>query len=243
MRTLIVVIISLLTGVLVAQTPINKSYPVSAGQKISFHFDYPELVKISTWDKNEISIEGVASINGGENDDAFELTQSVSGNTVAIGNRIKGMKELPHRITITRGAEKITFKSKEDYKQYCNEHGKNFNSTNFGVDIEIVLEIKVPKNMETKMESVYGMVEVLNFQGPLSVDATYGGVDVTIQEKTTGELIAETGYGQIYSNLDQKFTGSEFEDFHTIVSIKPGTGPKYSFESKYGNVYLRKPKI
>jgi len=231
---------SLFTGVLVGQTPVNKSYPVSAGQKIAFHFDYPELVKISTWDKNEISIEGVVSINGGENDDAFELIQSVSGNTINIENRIKGMKDLPHRVTITRGSEKITFKTKEDYKKYRDEHGKDFNTTNFGVDIEIVLEIKVPKNMETKLESVYGMVEVKNFQGPLSVDATYGGVDVAVQEKTTGELIAETGYGQIYTNLDQKFTGSEFEDFHTVVSIKPGTGPRYSFESKYGNVYLRK---
>ena len=240
MRTFIGIILSLFTGVLVAQTPVNKSYPVSAGQKIGFHFDYPELVKISTWDKNEISIEGVVSINGGENDEAFELTHSVSGNTINIENRIRGMKDLPHRITITRGAEKITFKSKEDYKKYRDEHGKDFNSTNFGVDIEIVLEIKVPKNMETKMEAVYGMVEVKNFQGPLSVDATYGGVDVAVQEKTTGELIAETGYGQIYTNLDQKFTGTEFEDFHTVVSIKPGTGPRYNIESKYGNVYLRK---
>jgi hypothetical protein len=65
-------------------------------------------------------------------------------------------------------------------------------------------------------------------------------VDVSVQEKTTGELTAETSYGQIYSNLDLKFTGSEFKDFHTVVSIKPGTGPKYNFESKYGNVYLRK---
>ena len=234
---------SLFTGVLVAQTPVTKSYPVSAGQKIVFHFDYPELVKISTWDKNEVSIEGVVSINNGESDDAFELSQSVSGNVMKIENRIRGLKDLPQRITITRGTEKITFKSKEDYKKYRDEHGKDFSNTNFGVDIDIVLEIKVPKNMETKLESVYGMVEVANFQGPLSVDATYGGVDVTVQEKTTGELIAETGYGQIYTNLEQKFTGSEFEDFHTVVSIKPGTGPKYSFESKYGNVYLRKPKI
>jgi len=240
MRTFIGIMISLFTGVLVAQTPVNKSYPVSAGQKISFHFDYPELVKISTWDKNEISIGGVVSINGGENDDAFELTHSVSGNVISIENKIKGMKDLPQRITVTRGAEKITFQSKAEYKKYRDEHGKDFNTTNFGVDIEIVLEIKVPKNMETKMESVYGMVEVKNFQGPLSVDATYGGVDVAVQEKTTGELVAETNYGEIYTNLEQKFTGSEFEDFHTVVSIKPGTGPKYSFESKYGNVYLRK---
>ena len=216
MKTIVGIMMSLFTGVLVAQTPVNKSYPVSAGQKILFHFDYPELVKVSTWEKNEISIEGVVSINGGENDDAFELSQSVSGNTINIENRIRGLKDLPHRVTITRGAEKITFRSQEEYKKYRDEHGKEFNLTNFGV---------------------------ANFQGPLSVDATYGGVDVTVQEKTTGELVAETGYGQIYSNLDQKFTGSEFEDFHTMVSIKPGSGPKYWFESKYGNVYLRKPKI
>lgn len=240
MKTLIVIFISLFTGALVAQTPVNKSYPVSSGQKISFRFDYPELVKISTWDKNEISIQGLVIINGGESDDAFALTQSVSGNTIRIENEIRNLKELPQRITIRRGAEKITFKTKADYRKYCEEHGKDFNTTNWGVDMEIVLEIKVPKSMETQLESIYGMVEVKNFQGPLSVDATYGGVDVAVQEKTTGELIAETGYGQIYTNLDMKFTGSEFEDFHTVVKVKPGTGPRYSFESKYGNVYLRK---
>jgi hypothetical protein len=87
---------------------------------------------------------------------------------------------------------------------------------------------------------VYGIVEVRGFNGPLSVEATYGGVDVALLERTTGELKAETNYGQIYSNLDLKFTGSEFEAFHTVISAKPGTGPRYNFESKYGNVYLRK---
>ena len=240
MRAAIVVIMSFATGVLVAQTPVAKSYPVSAGQKISFHFDYPELVKITTWDKNEISIEGTASINGGENDDAFVLSQSASGNVIRIENEIRNMKSLPHRITVIKGSDKIVFKNKADYRKYCDENGKDFNITSMGVDIDIVLEIKVPKNVETKLESVYGMVEVKNFYGPLSVDATYGGVDVAVQEKSTGELTAETGYGQIYTNLDQKFSGSEFEDFHTVVSIKPGTGPRYNFESKYGNVYLRK---
>jgi hypothetical protein len=228
------------TGVLVAQTPVNNTYPVASGQKISFRFDYPELVKISTWDKNEISIEGLVSINAGESDDAFELSQSVSGNTIRIENAIRNLKDLPHRITITRGNEKITFKTKADYKKYREENGGDFNMTNWGVDIDIVLEIKVPRGIETQLESIYGMVEVKNFYGPLSVDAKYGGVDVAVQEKTTGELIAETGYGQIFTNLEQKFTGSEYEDFRTMVSIKPGAGPRYSFESEYGNVYLRK---
>ena len=240
MRTITSIVLSFITGVVVAQTPVNKSFPASAGQKIFFHFDYPELVKISTWDKNEISITGMVSINAGENDDAFELTQSLNGNTIKIESRIKNLKSLPQRITVTRGSEKITFKTKADFKQYTEEHGEKFNTTSWGVDMEIVLEIKVPKNMETIIESVYGMVEVKSFQGPLSVDATYGGVDVAVQEKNIGELTAETGYGSIYSNLETKFTGSEFEDFHTVVSIKPGIGPRFNFESKYGNVYLRK---
>lgn len=240
MKAAVVILISLFTGVLAAQTPVNKVYPVTAGQKISLRFDYPELVKISTWDKNEISITGTVSINGGENDDAFELFQSTSGNMIYIENKIRNLKELPHRITVTNNGEKITFKTKADYQKYCEEHGRNFNQRSEGVDMDILLEVKVPRNIEAKLESVYGVVEVKNYTGPLTVEATYGGVDVTVQEKTMGELRAETNYGQIYSNLDLKFSGSEFRDFHTQVSAKLGSGPRYSFESKYGNVYLRK---
>jgi hypothetical protein len=240
MRTSISILLTLVTGVLLAQTPVNKTYPVTAGQKISFRFDYPELVKISTWDKNEILISGSVSINQGESDDAFELLSSNSGSLIYIENKIRNLKDLPKRITVTRGIEKLTFKSEADFKAYCKETGSDFNVKSWGVDMDILLEIKVPKNMETKLECVYGLAEVKSFSGPLSVEATYGGVDVSVQEKTTGELTAETSYGQIYSNLDLKFTGSEFKDFHTVVSIKPGTGPKYNFESKYGNVYLRK---
>jgi hypothetical protein len=47
-------------------------------------------------------------------------------------------------------------------------------------------------------------------------------------------------YGNIYTNFDFKFSGGEYGDFHTVVNAKPGNGPRYSFESKYGNVYLRK---
>ena len=108
-----------------------------------------------------------------------------------------------------------------------------------GVDIDITLEVKVPRNMITSVRSVYGMVEVRSFDGPIDVTSTYGGVDAALNAKTTGELSAETNYGTIYSNLDVKFTGEE-KNFHTFVTAKPGTGPKQTFESKYGNVYLRK---
>jgi hypothetical protein len=226
-----------------AQTPVNKVVPVKAGQKLSMKFDYPELVKVTTWDKNEISIEGTVSINLGENDEAFELITSTSDNTIKIENRIKDMKNIPHLVTIYDGAQKIVFRNKEEMKKYKAEHNiTSFNSISYGLDMDIILNIKVPRNMETKVESVYGMVEVKDFQGPLTVVATYGGVDAALAEQTVGEITAETNHGEIYSNLDAKFTGEPFRqgDFHTNVSAKPGKGPAYYFDSKYGNVYIRK---
>jgi hypothetical protein len=243
MKTNILLSILFLAQNVMAQTAVNRTIAVQAGQKINMHFDYPELISVSTWDKNEISIQGTVSINGGENDDAFELQNSISGNIVSIKNEIKDFKNLPHRITITNGAQKLIFKNKEELRKYQQANGKSTPDVmSTGVDMNIVLEIKVPRNMETRVESVYGMVEVKNFTGPISVDATYGGVDAALWERSTGELIAETNYGQIYTNLDVKFSSdkSKIEDFHTYVSVKPGTGPRYDFESKYGNVYLRK---
>jgi hypothetical protein len=226
-----------------AQTAINKTIPAQSGQTIFMHFDYPELIHVSTWDKNEIQITGTVSINTGENDDAFELLTSSSGGTITIRNEIKNLKSLPQRITIIDGTTKMVFKNKEELRKYESEHGKRSHDVqSWGVDMDILIDIKVPRNMQTRIESVYGMVEIKDFTGPLKVDATYGGVDAALNEKNTGEIIAETSYGEIYSNLDVKFGGedSRNEDFHTYVSAKPGSGPSYSFDSKYGNVYLRK---
>ena len=240
---IIILIVAMITPITeFAQTRLDKSIPVKAGQKINMHFDYPELIGVSTWERNEISIQGTISINNGENDDAFIFESSTSANTINISAIIKDLKHLPQRITIVRDGQKIMFKDKAELKKYQEENGKGYNTMSWGADIDIRLEIVVPKNIETRIESVYGIVEVKNFNGPLIVEATYGGVDASLTERATGEIIAETNYGEIYTNLDAKFGGEQFknQDFHTYVTAKPGTGPRYSFESKYGNVYLRK---
>jgi hypothetical protein len=244
MKAIIAVVLTALLAPIrdFAQTQINKSIAVSAGQNVLIHFDYPELVRVSTWDKNEVSIQGSVSINNGESDDAFELITSSSGNTVSIKNEIKNMKSIPHRITIVDGSQKITFKNKAELKKYQEQNGRQYDMMSSGVDMEIVLEIKVPRNVKTTVESVYGMVEIKDFNGPLNVEATYGGVDAALTERAIGIITAQTNYGEIYTNFDARFggNGATQGDFHTNVSAKPGAGPEYSFESKYGNVYIRK---
>jgi hypothetical protein len=223
-----------------AQTPINKTVPFTKGQTIRMKFDYPG-VKISTWEGNEIVIGGTVSINNGEHDDAFKINVKTSSNAIVITSEIENMDKIPHRITIHDGDQKIVFKNKAEWQKYQETHGRGTN-VNMGIDMDIKLEIKVPRNVETDVEVVYGMVEIPEFTGPLTVQATYGGVDASLTEKNIGELIAETNYGNIYTNLDMKVNqdNAREEDFHTLVRANLGTGPRYKFESPYGNVYLRK---
>lgn len=244
MKNILILLVFVATGV-VAQTTINKTIPVKAGQQLRLNFDYPDMVRLSTWDKNEISIQGKVSINGGESDDAFVLDIDAGGTTIYIKNEIRNMDDIPHRITIVRDGVKTVFKNEAEWKKYKKENGKgNFQMMNNGVDMDIELDIKVPVNMQTAAISVYGMVEVREFKAPLRVESTYGGVDAALTESAIGELIAETNYGHIYSDLNVKFDNDRYrdEDFHMYVSAKPGNGPSYRFESPYGNVYLRKAR-
>lgn len=243
MKRIFTILLSLLAVAGMAQTQVNKSIAVQPGQKIRMDFDYPELIKVTTWNKNEIQVTGEVSINGGENDDAFALELTTSGNEVQVQGRINNLKKLPHRVTIWHQGQKISFRTKEDYQKYADEHGRTYESMNWGTDFDIFLEIKVPENVDTQVLSTYGTIEIKNFNGPLVAESTYGGVDAALKEGKIGDLKAETNYGEIYTNFDIKSFNSDSReqgDFHTVVNMKPGSGPRYAFESKYGNVYLRK---
>jgi hypothetical protein len=241
MKNILMILLTMAAMSAMAQTRVSKSIPVKAGQTLNMRFEYPEL-KVVSWDKNEISIEADVNINGGESDDAFELKIEDLGNSISIRDEIKDLKKLPQRVTVNIDGQKMTFRNKAEWNKYREEHGSVSKWVNTGVDMDIEIVIKVPRNMDTRIVSVYGIVEVRDFAAPLSVEATYGGVDVSFSEANMGELVAETNYGNIYSNLDFKpdQKNSKEEDFHLYLAGTLGNGPRCRLESQYGNVYLRK---
>jgi len=185
------------------QTAIDKSFAINAGQKLVLKFDYPQLIRVTTWDKAGVAIRGSIEINSGENDNAFVIESSSSGKTLTIVSEVQDLKGLPKRYTITDEAgKKVMFKDVDDLKQYRSQHGQQYKNISMGVDIEIQLEVFVPRNTETEVIATYGTVEVRDFAGPILVEATYGGVDAAVDVAGTGELVAETDFGQIYSNLN-----------------------------------------
>ena len=110
MKAISSILLTLFTGVLLAQTPVNKTYPVTTGQKISFRFDYPELVKISTWDKNEISIVGTVSINGSH----LHLSISDSTGKMIGGHLMPGCKIYTTAEIVIQYSDKYEFTREKD---------------------------------------------------------------------------------------------------------------------------------
>lgn len=241
MRTVFIGLCCLIVTGATAQTKVSKTYPVKPGQKIQLDFDYPKVIRISTWDKNVISIEALVDINQGDNDTAFVIYNSIEGDKLSIRNEIKNMKNLPRIYTVTQGGQKTVFRSKEDYRAFIAQTGnQSGRSTSEGVDMQITMDIKVPANTQMNVNARYGIVELVNFRGPANINAIYGGIDVTIEPSSIGKLNVITRYGEIYTNLDLKLTAVEEKSFFSSITAEPGKGPAYILNSSYGNLYLRK---
>ncbi|RYD80500.1 MAG: hypothetical protein EOP55_02000 [Sphingobacteriales bacterium] len=222
-----------------SQTKITKSYPVAKGQKAEFRFDYPKVVRISTWDKNEISVEASVTINQGESNNAFSLVESTANGKVSISNKID-MESIPEAYYVVENGIKTRFNTKTDTDNYRKgKNGANNISYYQTKDMEITIDIKVPANVETDLASVYGMVELSNFDGPIKIDAKYGGIDASLNESKIGKLTLTNHFGKIYSNLNLKPTDQKEQNFFTSITAAPGKGPDYDISSNYGNIYLR----
>jgi hypothetical protein len=221
-----------------AQTSISKSYPTQSGQKINLKFDYP-IIKISTWIRNEVSVIAHVKINENENYSAFSLDEQIIDGVMTISGHIKDMDKLPRRYTIVRDGKKTIFKSKEEYLASQKKGG--IQQAYEDSDIDIVLEINMPEQAITDIESIYGIVEITNFNAPVTIDAKYGGIDATLVTEHTGNIKVTTRFGQLLTNLDLHLTDHVDRDFFHSITAEPGKGPSYNFTSTFGKIYLRKP--
>ncbi len=233
------------TGLTIAQRKIEQTIPVRSGQTIQMSFDDPELIKVHTWEKNEVLIRGDVSINRGEHDDAFEIVVTNTSEVVSLTSQLRDREKIPRRTLIRKGDQDYYFPTNDPrdpaIQKFLDENDGAYTFMSSGIIRDITLEIWVPQGVATSIKAKYGLVEITNFNAPLQVDAKYGGVDATVVAARTGDLTARTRYGEILTNLNVKFTPIDENRSWTEIKTAFGNGPAYVLESQYGKVYLRKP--
>jgi len=239
---------SLLTWLFVALVPciahsqvkINKLYPAKKGQAVSFEFDYPKNIRVSNWDKDEISVEASIIVDGVKADEVFTLTKSESNGRMLITNKIN-MAKVPRRFYAFENGVKVLFKTREEMNAFLKEKGKAVSANYESSDIDVVIDIKLPANTNTHITSVYGLVEVAGFEGPIKIDATYGGIDARLSQRAIGKLTMTNRFGKIYTDFKLKPEEIKEQQFYTAINTTLGKGASYDFNSSYGNIYLRNP--
>lgn len=231
------------------QTKIDKTIATKSGQNVSLDFTWPELIQVSSWDKNEIKVEALVSINQGQNDDAFKLEVDNVAGSIRVKSDIRGFEGLPKKIMIRAGGEEYFFNTDDrnspEVVRFLDEKGSNgYEYMNHGVIMDIKIVVYVPSNINLDIYSKYGLVEVNGYSGKLQVQSKFGGVDVKVPlAKNT--IKAGTKFGKKYTDLDQKFATLEYGDhpgkWDWVSCDINGGGVLQELKSEFGNIYIRKP--
>lgn len=186
------------TTLLPAQTQVNKSIPLGNAQQISLDFEFADVVFL-TWDRQEVQITGSASINNGENDDAFQVTSNTQNNGLTFKTMIKDWENLPQFTTVKKDGQTYYFKGKLNEEEIEKELGKGpVKWISHGVAKDIQLQIKVPAGVRLDIVSKYGNLKLQNCPNPLSVENTYGHIEASFGQG----LSAETKLHSTYSFVD-----------------------------------------
>lgn len=187
MRTIFIsVIVLLFVSVNYAQKSVEKTINTKSDQEVNFDFDRAD-VKISTWNKNKISISGTAKINNGEYDDAFTIKVKEIDGEWNISTFLKNEGDIPRMISMTKDG--VTTYRKVDKKKNMwdgwnnlSEQGEKYDNVNIGIITEIELEIKVPQNIAMNIKSKFGDIDIENFQGELYAKNTHGHINATFSK-------------------------------------------------------------
>lgn len=195
---------------------IKRTVAMEESTELALNFPYATDIRLSTARGNEIEIYVNASINSGENNEAYELLIARDGDRIMIGT---------------------------DRDQLDSFFRKNSGRQTNCYSTDIMVEIAVPSQMVVSVESISGnVVSELRTQ-PYAIKTISGDIDLTIPGELGAELIASTISGAMYADISLEHLDSK-EGLRQLVGEKVHAninqgGEKHRLETISGDVLLR----
>lgn len=233
-----------------AQKEISKTLEIGNAKRIELSHKYAQ-VKIKTWDKNYVEVKAHLDIYDDQYD-IFNLSLTKQGNIINLKSDldIENLKTPSKSVNIGKSG------SNED----CDED-MHVNGVRNGYQVMVDIEVFIPKSLEINVESTYGSVKAFDISEKINIQNTYADIDIIFEGLVTGSSLkstysnidvylpkaesarihADTGYGKIYSDLDNyKITNTSQYNFGQEAFITLGSGQKsLNLESGYQNIYIR----
>ncbi len=195
---------------------IKETIAMEGSTELALDFPYATDIRLSTAQGNEIEIYVNASINDGENNEAYELLIERDGDRILIGT--------------DRARLDSFFKKNSGRRTNC-------------YSTDIMVEVAVPDRMLVSVESISGNVTSELRTKPYAIKTISGDIDLTVPSGIGAELIASTISGAMYANvsldhLDDKEGLRQVVGEKVHAKINQG-GEPHRLETISGDVLLR----
>ena len=216
----------LASGEAFAQKIIRKSQPFRAGQQVDLQLKFADSIRISYWDKAEVSVLIAVEVNDGKLNDALVVETSANARKITVKTDFD--------------QELIRQGKRED----CPGNNQSYSDGDgYHVCSEINYEVYLPRRADLRVETINGNIFIREVAGPVYAKSISGFLDVSWPDGKGANVALKSITGELYSDLDIDF-GNKKEKNPIVGYLLEGTlnggGPDVRLESISNNIYLRK---
>lgn len=213
------------SNTLFSQKIVEKSSPIKENEELTLNFEFADQITVTTWNKNEVYVKVIVSINNNEDNDKFKLELNQRSTGIVFKSEIENMKSLQTR------------------KRIVDEDGHTI--TYNSVEMDLFFEVKVPANIDLEIETISGDIDIKGVLGRMDINTISGFIDISLPEKHNADLELSTISGGMYSDFE--FNNRKYEGYHhygkrDLSKRLNNGGTRIFLETISGDIYLRKDK-
>jgi hypothetical protein len=221
-----------------AQKILEKSLDLTKGQRLFLNLKQASNIRIRAGVGNKMTLKATVSINQNRLNEALQLRNEQSGDEVKLTADFD--KEMLRNSQPGDCPDSGTRKG----HVYISD-GRNDEDGSYRVCADIAYEITVPADVNLRIYTYNGNIDVAGLTGPLEAKSLSGFVDVAWPAGQGAELALKTITGEVYTDQDIAFTSTPKKNpivGYQLRGTLKGSGPLVKLESISNDVYFRKRK-
>jgi len=228
----------------VAQKILEKSVDIAKGQRLFLNLKQASIIRIRAGAGSKMTLKASVSINQNRLNDALLLRTEQSGEELKLTSEFD--KEM------LRNAQPGDCPNGGSYygdTYYVNgkDDGVADRDGNRHTQVcaTVEYEITVPADVNLRVYTLSGNIDVAGLTGPLEAKSLSGFVDVAWPAGQGAELALKTITGEVYTDQEIAFTSAPKKNplvGYQLRGTLKGSGPLVKLESISNDVYFRKRK-
>lgn len=216
-----------------AQTVIEKSAPVGAGQSVALELKFASSIRVRPATDGQLRVRATVSINQNKLNDAFSMRLTEAGSTVTVAADLD-----KNRLAQAQPGDCPDSTSHSYYGDW--KKGRPA-----PVCADLTYDVTLPAGTALRITTIDGNIDVQGLTGELQAKSISGFVDVSWPAARGASVALKTISGEVYTDQDVAFSNrrdNPIVGYEVKGTLAGGSGPALRLESISGDVFFRRAK-